>query len=98
MNNEGILSGLSPDERRDRLVEPRRENAGGGDAWEPLSHGQQSLWLSNQLAPQSAAYNLMYAWRICSELNMPALHLSFQALIDRHASLRTIYLDRDGVP
>jgi len=98
MNSAEILSGLSSDERRDRVVELRHENVGEIDPWKPLSHGQQSLWLINQLAPQSAAYNLMYAWRVCSELNAPALRRSFQALIDRHASLRTIYRDRDGAP
>jgi amino acid adenylation domain-containing protein len=98
MNSVEILSGLSPDEIRDLPVELRCDNTGEIGAWEPLSHGQRALWLINQLAPQSPAYNLMYACRICSELNIPALRSSFQALIDRHASLRTIYRDRDGAP
>src|SRR5215813_10269351 len=64
----------------------------------PLSHGQQALWFLYQLAPQSAAYNVSYAVRIVSDVDIPAFRRSFQALVDRHPSLRATYSMRDGKP
>jgi amino acid adenylation domain-containing protein len=93
-----ISSNLSPAEKRARLAGLLRKKAGEPDAWQPLSQGQRSLWFVNQLAPQSAAYNLMYAWRVRSGVDVASLHRSFQALVDRHPSLRTIYAVRDGEP
>ncbi|HET8890737.1 MAG TPA: amino acid adenylation domain-containing protein [Candidatus Angelobacter sp.] len=57
----------------------------------PLSHGQKALWFIHQMAPSSAAYNISRALRIRSALNVPALRDCFQALVDRHPSLRTIF-------
>ncbi len=61
-----------------------------------LSYNQQSLWFMHQLAPESAAYNIFFALRICSELDVPALQRSFGRLISRHPSLRTTYTVLDG--
>ena len=64
----------------------------------PLSYGQRALWFLHQLAPESAAYNVFFAMRVLSDLNIPALRRAFQTLIDRHPSLRTTYVMRDGQP
>jgi natural product biosynthesis luciferase-like monooxygenase protein len=64
----------------------------------PLSYGQRALWFLHQLAPESAAYNVFFAMRVLSDLNVPALRRAFQALLDRHPSLRTTYVVRDGQP
>lgn len=57
----------------------------------PLSHGQRALWFIHQMAPASAAYNITRALRITSIINVPALRDCFQALVDRHPSLRTTF-------
>jgi amino acid adenylation domain-containing protein len=57
----------------------------------PLSYGQRALWFMHNLDPKSPAYNVMYAARISSGFDVRALELAWQALIDRHASLRTTY-------
>ncbi|MDQ1592734.1 MAG: hypothetical protein QOG71_3361 [Pyrinomonadaceae bacterium] len=64
----------------------------------PLSYGQRALWFLHQLAPESAAYNVFFAMRVVSDLNVAALRRAFQTLIDRHPSLRTTYFTRDGQP
>ena len=64
----------------------------------PLSRGQQALWLLQRLSPESAAYNIASAMRIKTGLDVSALRRSFQALIDRHASLRTVFPVLDGKP
>ncbi|HEX8560038.1 MAG TPA: condensation domain-containing protein, partial [Pyrinomonadaceae bacterium] len=64
----------------------------------PLSGGQQSLWFTHQLAPQESTYNLAYAARIRSGLDVDCLRLAFQELTDRHESLRTTFEAGDGGP
>ncbi len=64
----------------------------------PLSFGQKALWFLHQLSPQSIAYNITFTARILSELDIPSLHRSFQALVDRHAALRTTFVTLSGEP
>jgi len=64
----------------------------------PLSYGQQSLWFLYQLAPGSPAYTISYAGRIIGDLDVTALERAAQAIVDRHATLRTTYAVHDGQP
>lgn len=64
----------------------------------PLSYNQQSMWFMHQSAPESAAYNVAFTVRICSRVDVDALRRAFQAIIDRHPALRTLYAFRDGAP
>lgn len=63
-----------------------------------LSYGQQALWFINELAPESAAYNVSFAVLITSELNKAALKEAFQTIINRHSSLRTTFIVKDNNP
>ncbi|HYY35222.1 MAG TPA: condensation domain-containing protein, partial [Candidatus Binatia bacterium] len=64
----------------------------------PLSHGQRALWFMHQMDRSSSAYNVHIAFRIHSPLNIDALRSAFQAIVDRHAPLRSMFAERDGVP
>jgi amino acid adenylation domain-containing protein/non-ribosomal peptide synthase protein (TIGR01720 family) len=64
----------------------------------PLSHGQQALWFLQQLAPESAAYNIASALRIKAEPDEAALRSAFQSLVERHAALRTTFSAVQGSP
>lgn len=64
----------------------------------PLSHGQKALWFLHQMAPESTAYNLVGAVSIRSELDVNALEVAFQQLIERHPALRTSFTTLDGEP
>lgn len=64
----------------------------------PLSPNQQGLWFLNQLAPDNGAYNIAFAVRIRSKLNVVALKQAFENLVTRHSSLRTTYILRDNQP
>ncbi|MEK1939609.1 MAG: amino acid adenylation domain-containing protein [Pseudomonas sp.] len=59
-----------------------------------LSYAQQRMWFLWQLEPHSAAYNLPSAVRLLGPLNCHALEQSFQALVQRHESLRTTFVQR----
>ncbi|MBH3428630.1 non-ribosomal peptide synthetase [Pseudomonas alkylphenolica] len=62
----------------------------------PQSLAQHRLWLLWQLDPHSAAYNIPGALRLRGELDKDALQSSFQALVERHESLRTVFTELEG--
>ncbi len=63
-----------------------------------LSHGQEALWFLHQLAPESAAYHLVYCARMTPAPDVAALQSAFRAVVARHASLRSCFPDEGGVP
>src|SRR6185369_4893274 len=63
-----------------------------------LSYGQQSLWFLHEIAQESAAYNIAFPVLIKTPVDLAALHRAFQALVDRHASLRTTFSVSGGEP
>ena len=62
----------------------------------PLSFGQQQLWLLQQLAPGQTAYNLPRVFTLDGVLDADALARAFQAVVDRHAVLRTRFAEHGG--
>ncbi|WP_436762671.1 condensation domain-containing protein [Streptosporangium sp. V21-05] len=57
----------------------------------PLSHAQESLWVLNQLAPKSPAYNAPHAFRLRGPLDVEALEWAIGRVTARHESLRTTF-------
>ncbi len=62
----------------------------------PLSSGQQQLWLSNRMAPDSAEYNAPLVLRLRGALDVAALRRTVDELVDRHEILRTRYALVEG--
>ncbi|MFK3682188.1 non-ribosomal peptide synthetase [Pseudomonas sp. NPDC088890] len=60
------------------------------------SLAQNRLWLLWQLEPTSAAYNIPAGLHLRGALDVAALEHSFQALVARHESLRTVFSEVDG--
>lgn len=60
-----------------------------------LSSSQKRLWLLCQHASANNAYNIPAAFQIEGELDLPAFNLAFQALLQRHESLRTIFINNE---
>src|SRR5262249_33282917 len=65
----------------------------------PLSFGQQRMWVLNQLegVGQGAAYNMPMVLRIVGDLDVAALEAALGDVAERHESLRTVFLDVEGV-
>ncbi|RPN62539.1 non-ribosomal peptide synthetase, partial [Pseudomonas aeruginosa] len=61
-----------------------------------LSYAQQRQWFLWQLEPDSAAYHIPAALRLCGELDVEALKRSFAALVERHEGLRTTFRQEGG--
>ena len=64
-----------------------------------LSYSQQRLWLVDQMEGSSEQYNTLYPMRFSGELDINALELSFNTIVQRHTSLKTIFVkNEDGDP
>jgi amino acid adenylation domain-containing protein len=83
--------------RRDEVCRHLRATAAASVRIAPLSFSQQALWLLHQQAPDSAAYHVAIPLAVCGEIDVPALRQAMQAVVDRHATLRTTYGLVDGV-
>jgi amino acid adenylation domain-containing protein len=64
----------------------------------PLSLAQEGVWLQEQLASDSSAYNIFGALRLRGQLNIPALEASLSEVVRRHDILRTSFRIVDGKP
>jgi amino acid adenylation domain-containing protein len=64
----------------------------------PASFAQQRLWFLSQIEKVSLSYNIPAALRIRGALDIDGLRQSFQALMRRHESLRTVFVTVDGEP
>ncbi|TWC61840.1 condensation domain-containing protein, partial [Herbaspirillum sp. SJZ099] len=91
--NHQLLALLQADQRE----QERAADAAPQDGPAPLSFSQQQLWYLHQLEPQQTAYNLTRAFRLRGVLDRAALQAAFEALVARHASLRTRFAEQDGV-
>src|SRR5262249_16821446 len=64
----------------------------------PLSLAQQRLWFLAQLDPGLATYNIAVALRLTGALDLAALAGSLAAIVRRHESLRTTFVEVAGEP
>jgi amino acid adenylation domain-containing protein len=63
-----------------------------------LSAAQRRLWVLAQLPGASAAYNIPLHQFLEGPLDRAALETAFAGLVERHDSLRTIFVSVDGMP
>jgi putative pyridoxal-dependent aspartate 1-decarboxylase len=57
----------------------------------PLSSTQQGLWIIDRIDGGSAHYNLLYVYRLAGNLNILALRLALNSVLQRNGILRTVY-------
>jgi len=63
-----------------------------------VSHAQRRLWILNRLESKSVAYNIPMVYHIPSAIDVDALQRAFHALIEKHESLRTNFVEIEGEP
>ncbi|RMH66208.1 MAG: amino acid adenylation domain-containing protein [Calditrichaeota bacterium] len=73
-------------------------NKGDYDDEVPVSLPQQRLWFIDQFSEGNAIYNIPYVLRIRGALDTERLEHSIRNVIARHESLRTRFINKDGVP
>jgi amino acid adenylation domain-containing protein/thioester reductase-like protein len=64
----------------------------------PLSWSQQGLWVLEQLDPEQCTYNLCWVLRIRGAVDATIVNQSMNALVKRHAILRTVFASGAGGP
>jgi amino acid adenylation domain-containing protein len=63
-----------------------------------LSYNQQSLFFLHRLSPHSAAYNIFVTGMLTGPFDPEAFSRALASVVRRQASLRTIFVLRDGLP
>ncbi|HVT93824.1 MAG TPA: amino acid adenylation domain-containing protein [Bryobacteraceae bacterium] len=81
---------LSPDQKRDMLVELMRRDASGIRLC-PLSLAQLRLWFLEQLEPGTGAHNVSSGLRLRGELDFQALRRAVERIVARHEPLRATF-------
>jgi fengycin family lipopeptide synthetase D len=64
----------------------------------PLSHAQRRLWFLSKLEGHNSLYNLPAALHMKGKVNVQVLEDVFKAIVQRHESLRTYFVEIDGEP
>lgn len=64
----------------------------------PLSFSQRRLWVLDQIEGEGHAYNVPAAIRIRGPLDIDALRWSLNAIVGRHGTLRTRFLEGEDGP
>jgi acyl carrier protein len=64
----------------------------------PLSFAQHRFWFLDQLVPGNPYFNMPMAVRVSGPLDVEAMRESFNRIIERHETLRSIFLTNSGEP
>ncbi|WP_422768911.1 amino acid adenylation domain-containing protein [Plantactinospora sp. WMMC1484] len=64
----------------------------------PLSFGQQRLWFQDRLEGAGGSNNVTIPLRLRGELDLEVLQEALVDLLERHAILRTVFPESDGIP
>lgn len=62
------------------------------------SGGERRLWFLQRLEPQSTAYLMAGALVLRGAFDEPAFEAALLELVERHEALRTLYVERAGLP
>ncbi len=62
-----------------------------------LSFGQRRLWILAQLTPNDVTYNMASALALRGPIRIELLEKTFAAIVQRHESLRTRFVDKEGI-
>lgn len=85
------FANLSPEQKRSHLAELLKNKAHQKKDIFSTSDGQRAMWYIHQTAPESAAYHVAFSVRIRSRVKVDEFRSVLQAVLNRHASLRTTF-------
>ncbi|QCR10240.1 amino acid adenylation domain-containing protein [Brenneria rubrifaciens] len=85
-NKKAIVRCLTAQQAFERPIAPLGKTRG------PLSSSQSGLWFIEQYQARSHLYNMPVYFRLTGQLDVAALAFAFDALAQKHASLRTRFI------
>lgn len=94
--HQGNIADLTPEQKRALLADLLKEKARRQKTTVPASAGQRALWFIQQSAPHNFAYHVSFSVRVRSHLDVSQLQKAIQAIVNRHATLRTVYAMQEG--
>ena len=80
------------------MAHPRQLQKRPADQPRVLSFASESLWYLEKLTPNSPVYNVPFLSRLRGRLDLEAFRKALNAMVDRQAVLRTIFLASKGSP
>lgn len=80
------------------VAHPRQLQKRPVDQPRVLSFASESLWYLERLTPNSPVYNVPFLCRLRGRLDVEAFGKALNALVDRQAVLRTVFLASKGSP
>ncbi|MEO5562066.1 MAG: amino acid adenylation domain-containing protein, partial [Chitinophagaceae bacterium] len=75
--------------QREIMIQPAEDDY-------PLSAAQNRMWILNQLGDAARAYHISGALELYGEINDENVQQAVMHIINRHESLRTIFIEKDG--
>ncbi len=64
----------------------------------PLTFSQKRIWFLEQLEPETRIYNDVSGLRLVGELDRAAMDAAVRGVVERHESLRTVFVEEAGEP
>ncbi|TKT78136.1 non-ribosomal peptide synthetase [Aquamicrobium sp. LC103] len=92
------LTSLSAEEKRALLARMLQRKQNRPARSFPLSFAQERLWFVDHLRPGTSLYSVPVAIRLRGVLDVDRLAACLEALVERHESLRTRFVTREGFP
>jgi hypothetical protein len=100
-----LLTSLSPEKRALLVSHLKGRNLGvekiprrAHQSRAPLSFAQKRLWFLDRYETNNPYYNVHATFRLKGDLNVAALEQSFNEILKRHETLRTVFPSLDGTP
>ncbi len=98
-----LLTSLSPEKRALLVTHLKGRNLGiekiprrADRSRAPLSFAQRRLWFLDRYETKNPYYNVHATFRLYGDLNVAALEQSFNEIVKRHETLRTVFPSLDG--
>jgi tyrocidine synthetase-3 len=63
-----------------------------------VTHAQKRIWVQSQFEEISLTFNMLAAYQIDIEIQTEAFYRAFQMLLEKHEILRTLFVEKNGVP
>ncbi|MCW3072422.1 MAG: hypothetical protein JWO44_2312 [Bacteroidetes bacterium] len=64
----------------------------------PVSFNQKRLWLASQMEDTNVAYNITGAYILEGKFDKAIFEKAVEQLIEKHQILRTVFINKDGIP